>query len=613
MNLQKAILTGLMLALLGACGGGGSSTPGSVSGSVDSRNVRPTGSPVVPGDVIVKFKSNVSLQSVETLRVGGRALSLVRSLALARVQLYNAGSVSQNETLRLAQSIGTRSDVEWAEPNYIRFPLAAPTDPLYDRQWHYRAMNLENAWDITTGSPNTVVAVVDTGMLWAGDSDPKTHPDLAGRVVGGYDFISDPAVANDGDGRDPDGYDVGDNAQAGAQPSYHGSHVGGTIAAATNNGIGGAGVNWKAKLLNIRVLGVGGGSTTDIVEGTLWAAGFPVAGVPNNPNPASVLNLSLGGDGPCGQFEQAAYTQIKNANKVVVVAAGNENENVNKPKTPANCQDVITVGATGPTGQRAPYSNFGPRVDVMAPGGDTGEVITVGGQDYPAGVLSTIRNVASNTFVYEFQQGTSMATPHVAGLVSLMYGLKPNLSFDQVLTILKATSRKLSAQECNGANQTTLTADDCGAGSVDAAKALVEVQKLLGQTPPAPPAPPTPPAATQAKRWVLALFQAGGDYDLNKSKALEITATGNLIPYKITGLQPGSYTVAALTDLNNNGSLDKGEPVGLRPDVAVQPGKETQNIVVTLEDLQLTSLGLSPSGSARTKLAAAVGRLTKAR
>ena len=127
------------------------------------------------------------------------------------------------------------------------------------------------------------------------------------------------------------------------------------------------------------------------------------------------------------------------------------------------------------------------------------------------------------------------------------------------------------------------------------------------------PGRPTPPAATKAKRWVLALFQSGNDYDLSKSKTLEITATGNLVPYKIEGLQPGSYTVVALTDLNNNGNLDKGEPAGLRPNVAVQPGKDTPNIVVTLEDLQLTSLGLNPSDPMRAKLAEAVSRLTKAR
>jgi len=606
--MYKVYLSGLLLVVLSACGGGGTS-PGSISGSVDSSKVKPTSNQIVPGDVVVKFKSDVSLQSVSSLRVGTRILSLVRPLALNRVQLYSAGSVSANETLRLVQAINTRSDVAWAEPNYRRYPMAVPTDPLYPQQWHYRAMNLENAWDITTGSASTVVAIVDTGVLWAGDNDPRTHPDLKGTVIGGYDFISDPTVANDGDGRDPDPFDVGDNAQPGAQPSYHGSHVGGTVAAATNNGIGVAGVNWKAKTLHIRVLGVGGGSNTDIVEGTLWAAGFPVPGVPNNLNPASVLNLSLGGDNPCSQLEQDAFTQIKNANKVVVVAAGNENENVNKPKSPANCQDVITVGATGPNGQRAPYSNFGTRVDVMAPGGDTSQAITVGGQTLPGGVLSTIRNVATNAFVYEFQQGTSMATPHVAGLVSLMYGLKPDLTFNQVLTILKSTARKLTAQECNGENQTTLTADDCGAGSVDAAKVLVEVQKLAGQTPPAPPAPPTPPPATKAKRWVLALFQVGNDFDLNKSKDLEVTATGNLIPYKIDGLQPGSYTVAALTDLNNNGNIDNGEPFGFRKDVVVQSGKETASIVVTLEDLQLTGLGINTSDPMRAKLAGAISRV----
>ena len=220
-----------------------------------------------------------------------------------------------------------------------------------------------------------MVAVIDTGY--------RPHADLTGRFVQGYDFIWDPEVANDGDGRDADARDPGDwitSADAASvtfagcpveNSSWHGTHVAGTIAANTNNGVGVAGVNWQAKILPVRVLGKCGGYTSDIVDGMRWAAGLTVSGVPANANPAKVLNISLGGSGTCSMAEQSAVNDINATGAVIVVAAGNSDADA-AAFTPSSCDGVIVVGATDKSGTRAYYSNYGSIVDISAPGGAQG-------------------------------------------------------------------------------------------------------------------------------------------------------------------------------------------------------------------------------------------------
>jgi serine protease len=218
-----------------------------------------------------------------------------------------------------------------------------------------------------------------------------------------------------------------------------------------------AGVNWGAKLLSVRVLGKCGGFTSDIVEGMRWAAGLPVPGVPNNPNPAKVLNLSLGGNSStCPTTFQSAINAVNAVGSIVVVAAGNSNTNASGA-TPANCNGVITVGATNRSGVRAWYSNYGSVVDISAPGGDSA-----------GGVLSTAntgtQGPASDSYAYK--QGTSMAAPHVAGVVSLMLAINPTLNFTQTETILKLTAKPFGpGHSCSGSTT-------CGAGIVNAHDAL---------------------------------------------------------------------------------------------------------------------------------------------
>jgi subtilisin family serine protease len=368
---------------------------------------------------------------------------------------------------RISADLAVLDEVVYAEPDRIKQIVDRPTriladlsltpnDPGYADQWHYSGtygIKAPAAWNTTTGSASTVVAVLDTGIL--------PHSDLAGRKVAGYDFISNVTAANDGNGRDSNPADPGDWC-GGFDSSWHGTHVAGTIGAATNNGIGVAGINWNAKILPVRVLGKCGGSTSDIIDGMRWAAGLSVTGVPNNANPAKVLNLSLGGDGSCSVTEQNAINAIVNAGATIVVAAGNSNENANN-SSPGNCNNVITVAATNRNGNRAPYSNFGNVVEISAPGGDTsGSAVN--------GVLSTLDSGATaplNDNVYAYYQGTSMAAPHVAGVASLVLAVYPTLTPAQMNQHLRATVTPFpGGSSCN----TSI----CGAGIVNAQLAVTQ-------------------------------------------------------------------------------------------------------------------------------------------
>lgn len=558
------------LLLWAKCGNG--LVNGSISGTVMPGNTKPRSlHDFVAGDLIVKFKDTGVSLSGYILPQSPFPMTKVRELALPGVFLYHS-PVSHEQTLELLEQVKGRSDIEFAQLNRIYHPTKVPTDPLYSEQWHYNNMNLPAAWDISTGVASTVVAVIDDGMLYnLSDTDPKTHPDFAGKVVGGYDFISDPAVAEDGDGRDANPYD-----NRGDQ--YHGTHVGGTVAAASNNGQFGAGVNWSAKLVNIRALGTGGGTGTDILEGMLWAGGEPVAGIPNNPNPAKVINMSLGGNGACDTVQQMAIDKLVAKGIIIVVAAGNETVNVNLPVQPASCNNVITVGATGPTNLRAPYSNFGARIDVMAPGGDTEQSINLNGQDKEAGVYSNFYNKQSMSFILGSSQGTSMAAPHVAGLVSLMVGIDPTLNHSKTLAFLKTNAKALPAADCSAGNAMVM-GSDCGSGLVDAAKTLKAVKDALGGavTPP-PPAPPAPPAAKPTKDYVRAELVN----DPSKSKQVEVMVSAANVPYNLPDLAPGTYKVTLFTDLNNNATLDAGEPSS-SVEVTLASGEGKTGVDLTLQ------------------------------
>ena len=301
--------------------------------------------------------------------------------------------------------------------------------------------------------------MIDTGIT--------QHPELAGRVLPGFDFISDPASANDGNGRDNDASDPGDGTSDGecgdgvpGEPSsWHGTFVSGIIAANTNNGDGIAGLNWNAKILPVRVLGKCGGTFEDITAGVLWAVGMPVVGAPNNPNPAKVINMSLGGATSCPQALQDAIDVALAQGTVITVAAGNESGNASD-SAPANCSGVITVGAGARTGDRASYSNFGVRVDISAPGGD--------GSDIDSLILSLSNDGKSSPGnpAYAIAAGTSAAAPHVAGVASLMLARNANLTPGHVLDIISGTARMfVSGATCGNG-------PFCGSGLLDMGLAI---------------------------------------------------------------------------------------------------------------------------------------------
>jgi serine protease len=435
-----------------------------------------TGNPLT-NQIIIKYRAGVNTTDgsgqISAVKMNALSTAAGETLTYKRAMSGNAHVLSLSTRKSsaaveaIARKLAALPDVEYAEPDYVMRPTLVPNDPSYGAQWHYfgpQGINAPAAWDITTGLSSVRVAVIDTGIT--------DHPDLAGRWVGGYDFIADVPTANDGNGRDSDPHDPGDWVTANmcgiGEPaensSWHGTHVAGTIGAASNNGLGVAGINWVSPIVPVRVLGRCGGFTSDIVDGMRWAAGLTVSGVPANANPAKVLNLSLGGGGSCSATYQNAINAINAAGAIIVVSAGNSNANAAN-FTPASCNGVVTVASTDRDGNRAFYSNFGTAVEISAPGGETNT-----NSPSPApqnGVLSTLNNglTTPGTASYVYYQGTSMAAPHIAGVLSLMVSLDPTLNFAQSIQLLQISARAFPA----GSSCTTST---CGSGIVDAAAAL---------------------------------------------------------------------------------------------------------------------------------------------
>jgi serine protease len=363
-----------------------------------------------------------------------------------------AASVDDATTLAVMEALSRDANVQYVEPDALMQIALSPNDTNYGSQWHYfestGGLNLPTAWDSATGTGVTV-AVLDTGIT--------SHSDLNANVVAGYDFISDATSARDGSGRDSNPADQGDWTTGECGPSsnssWHGTHVAGTIAAVSNNAKGVAGVAFNAKISPVRVLGKCGGSLSDIADAITWASGGSVSGIPANSNVSKVINMSLGGGGSCGTTYQNAINGAVGRGTVVVVAAGNSATDVSTAR-PANCSNVVVVAASNRSGGRASYSNFGSLVDVAAPGGQT----NVSGN----GVLSTLNSgrTTPSSESYAYYQGTSMATPHVAGVAALILS-KGSKTPAEIETLLKNNARSFPAS-CSG----------CGTGIVDATRTI---------------------------------------------------------------------------------------------------------------------------------------------
>lgn len=364
-----------------------------------------------------------------------------------------------------------------------------PSDTFFSRQWHLQspasfagAINMPAAWAKWTGASNPVtVAVVDSGVR-------PDHPDLAANLWPGYDFVSELPYANDGDGRDADASDPGDwvTAAEAATPlfagcnaensSWHGTAIAGEIAAISQNAMGVAGVNWGAKVVPVRVAGKCGAVLSDLLDGVRWAAGLPVAGVPSNPHPARIINLSYGGSGSCNFAYQTMVNDVRSAGALLVVAAGNDGGPLTRP---ADCSGVMAVTAVRGDGAKSSYGNYGTQVALAAPGGSA-----VPGVDF--GVASTLDSGLQGPVAPAYAQvaGTSFSAPLVAGVASLVLGIQPSLTVSQLESLLKGAVRPhtvlptlaqcspttLSQGECNCTTQT------CGAGLLDADLAVTAAQ-----------------------------------------------------------------------------------------------------------------------------------------
>ncbi|MDF1551805.1 MAG: S8 family serine peptidase [Deferrisomatales bacterium] len=532
---------------------------------------------MVPGEVVVRFQDAVLPASGgDPLEARGAVLGLAAKagavgreslLALGgeadRVGTFGALGVSYDgsraelfsaapefrerwDIIRVVKALRKRFDVAYAEPNYLLQPLTTtPNDPYYGYQWHYPLLNLPQAWDVTTGQQNgVVVAVIDTGVLFG-------HPDLQGQLLDdGYDFISDLSVAVDGDGIDPDAADPGDANRPGEGSSFHGTHVAGTIAARSNNATGVAGVSWAAKILPIRVLGRGGGTSYDILQGVRYAAGLGNDSGTVPARRADVMNLSLGGGAPSA-IAQSVYTQAREAGVLIIAAAGNTG--ASGLQYPASYTGVVSVSSVDLLKQLAPYSTYGPRVDVAAPGGDTSR--DRNGDGYADGVLSTWANDSQGSpqLTYAFMQGTSMASPHMAGVVALMKAVNPDLTPDQLDALLVGGS---ITEDLGVVGRD----DRYGHGLIDAHMAVVAAQ---GTSTPSAPILVASPASlnlgTDATSGQFTLSNAGnGDLTLtslssNQGWAIVPPAAG-LGSYTVTvdrsGLVEGTHT-ADITAVSN--------------------------------------------------------------
>jgi serine protease len=447
--------------------------------------------------VIVKYRENssmlwqtdeVALRSIMSARTGEN-ISANRRIS-GRLQVVQAEGISNAE---LISKLSAESDVEYALPDQFRTPQAVtPNDQYFSNQWYLKAtersaIDAIDAWTVTTGSASIVVAVLDTGIL-------PDHPDLNANIVFssgslyGYDFITNPVIANDGDGRDADPSDPGDwvtlsdistysilSGCSKSDSSWHGSKVAGVIGASSNNTIGIAGVAWNVRILPVRVLGKCGGYDSDIMAAMLWASGISVSGVADNLTPAKIINLSLGSSGSCPAYYSDVISQVTGQGTLIVASAGNDGSSVHAP---ANCSGILGVSAISNTGSKLAYSSFGSEIALSAPGG--------GACTYAISAPLNTSLTSPGLGTYDYAtcvSGTSFSAPLVSGVAALMLAANASLTPAQLTSLLRSSASTFpsisglstctsttASVECN------CTTASCGAGMLNAKAAVLAAQ-----------------------------------------------------------------------------------------------------------------------------------------
>ncbi len=508
--------------------------------------------------VIVTFKSDAPLARRQALGAGRHAaaaeLGIERASVLGgrtglglragrhvseRTQVMFASGIS---SAQLVRRLAADRDVESVVIDQRRQRLSAPNDPLYADgqpaspgpavgQWYLRApagatqssINAEATWAVTTGRPEVVVAVLDTGVRF-------DHADLkraaeGGNFLPGYDMIHQASIAGDGDGRDADASDPGDFVSAAdlasdpaafsgcsEEPSsWHGTQTASLIGAQTGNGIGMASVARNVRVLPVRVLGKCGGYDSDIQAAMRWAAGLDVPGVPPNLHKAAIISLSLGSAGVCGAKNSypAVVNEVIAAGTAIVASAGNSTGRA--VGLPANCAGVIAVGGLRHAGNKVGYSDAGPEIALSAPAGNC---VNIDGGPclYPivtalnSGTTTPVAGGSTYSDSLNPSYGTSFSAPLVAGTAALMLSAQPALTPADLRRLLQGTARPFpttggdngdgtpvpvcQAPTASDQLQCYCTTSTCGAGMLDAGAAVQAAANLvvarIGVTPAAP-------------------------------------------------------------------------------------------------------------------------------
>ncbi|WP_084545513.1 MprA protease, GlyGly-CTERM protein-sorting domain-containing form [Cupriavidus malaysiensis] len=437
---------------------------------------------------------------------------------------YQLMSVAGGSTDPEATAAKLRQDPRIAEvvpDRWLHVTDTAPNDPYYASGQYPQALymgspsaqagaaNLPKTWDVTQGSSSIVVAVVDTGYL--------PHPDLAARLLlPGYNFVSANGATRSNDATDPGDYIPANYTCPGTSSSsptltpssWHGTRVASVIGAVTNNNSNIAGVDWNARIVPVRVAGQCGALLSDTVDGMRWAGGLSVPGVPNNANPARVINISLGG-GTCSQIEQQAVNDLTAKGVVVIAAAGNNGGAV---EAPGDCSGVIAVTAHVNNGEKASYASYGSQVALSAPGGGCGvsQADSSGNCSSPSWVLTLSNSGQTTAGSYNLvgSAGTSFAAPMTTGVVSLMLAANGALTPAQVASALKSSARAFPGNTFCATNSGA-----CGAGLLDAFGAVTaagSVQSTPSTPTPAPAASGGGGGGGAVPPWTAALLAAAG-------------------------------------------------------------------------------------------------------